>query len=228
MAIYPSITSTVPGRWQTQLQEIKELGIKEFCLFPTAMDQMEREEMYRELRKLKIKRIPLIHLKSEMEKGEVKYLKENFPVEVFNIHITGNYPNKNDYGEYKKDVFVENLGDELDEEIIKDYGGMCLDLAHLENNRLSGKNQVYQQNLALMKTYKIGVDHINSIKKELVWDRSRRWQSYESHSYLELSEFDFVVNYREFISEIVALELENSIEEQLVAKEYVEKLLAGR
>ncbi|HOZ37095.1 MAG TPA: hypothetical protein PLR18_04705 [bacterium] len=63
MAIYPSITTITPGGWREKLEEIKQLGIEEFCLFPTMMDGPERKELYEELKKMKIKKIPLVHLK---------------------------------------------------------------------------------------------------------------------------------------------------------------------
>jgi hypothetical protein len=46
------------------------------------------------------------------------------------------------------------------------------------------------------------------------------------HTFKSLSDFDYLQNFLEYLPEIVALELENPIEQQLEAKAYIRKLLS--
>ncbi|HOZ37096.1 MAG TPA: hypothetical protein PLR18_04710 [bacterium] len=163
-----------------------------------------------------------------MDQEEVKYLKENFPVDFFNIHATGQHINRVVYGEYKKDIFVENLGDKLPASALGGYGGLCFDVSHMEEQRLSDKQEEYNQMRKILETCKCGVAHISAVNQEKFWHEKIQRYCFSSHTYSKLEEFDYLCRYNKYLPDILALELENTIEEQLKAKEYIEKLLAGK
>ncbi len=47
---------------------------------------------------------------------------------------------------------------------------------------------------------------------------------FDHHLYKNLSELDYLKRYQEFLPEFVALEVENTLSEQLEAKKYIEKI----
>lgn len=221
--IYPSITSTA-GNWKELIQETKDLNLKEVCFFPTVLNEEERKEAYQLLEKTQVERIPLVHLKSDMDNDEIYYLLERFKTSFFNVHsqINSQYIHKNDLSKFKN-ICLENTFCSLDPEV-ENYAGICLDTSHLENERLKN-GKLYQDWINSLKKYPVGVVHLNAITKTLHKIKGLKELGYDTHHFENLSEFDYVKRYQKYLPETIALELENPIQEQLKAKDYLEKLL---
>ena len=218
--IYPSITTTFNSDWREQIKEVKKLSLKEVCLFLTCSKLKERKEIYGLLKKTKIKKIPLVHLRTDMELWELDYLIKNYHTEAFNIHSKTDYPLNYDYSKYKDIIYIENVYNCFDKKELKNFGGICLDLSHLENDRILNKKR-FDCNKKIIKKYRIGCNHISTIKKNIHIDRSGE-KRFSSHNLGNLSEFDYLKQYpSDYFSPIIALELENSIKEQLLAKDYI-------
>ena len=67
------------------------------------------------------------------------------------------------------------------------------------------------------------------LKKETHLNVSKKITRYDSHNFENLSEFDYLKKYpKNYFSNLIALELENSIKEQLVAKEYIIDILSKK
>lgn len=61
------LTTTPKSDWREKVKEIEKFGIKELALFPTFLSPDERKELYTLLEKTKIKNIPHVHLRDDME-----------------------------------------------------------------------------------------------------------------------------------------------------------------
>jgi len=213
--ILPSIKPTEGSDWKKKIKEAEELD--EVCFFLTCLERKEREEFYFLARK--IKRAPFVHLRSDMGADEIELLKNNFGSKIFNIHTLREHPLEKDLSEFKKSIFIENIYFPLDEKELKEFGGICLDFAHLENDRILEKEK-YQRNLSVIKNFPIGCCHISCVKKKPRLDH-RNFLRYDSHQMGELKELDYLRGYKDYFSGILAIELENSIEDQLKAIEYI-------
>lgn len=224
--IFPSITTITNSNWKKKVKEVQNLGLKEVCLFPTCLDEKERKELYQLLKKTKIEKVPLVHIKGDMVVEELDYLVKNYKVEALNIHSKHKHPIFHNYEKYKNIIYIEPLFSLLDEEEIKNYAGICLDFSHLENNRLLHP-EVYENNIEIIGKYSCGCNHISPIKKFSSEEENKI--KYDSHDLEDLSEFDYLKRYpASYFSSILAIEIENSIEEQLKVKDYIINLLRDK
>lgn len=218
--IYPTITTT--GEYLEKIKEIKLLKLEEICFFPTTLNRQKRGEVIKLLQKAGVKRIPLVHLRDDFESWEIDFLIKNFKTEVFNLHPLKYYPKINDFSKYKDRIFIENNPPlVLKEEEICQFAGVCLDFPHLEDDRLCDPKS-YFHNLQIIKKYPCGCAHIGVIKKKAFYHPDKRKDGYDAHYLENLSELNYLKNYpKKYFPSIIAIELENSLEEQLKIKDYL-------
>jgi hypothetical protein len=229
--ILPSLTTITPGEWRNKIKEIDELGLKEISLFPTCLNIEERRELYGLLENTGIVSIPHVHLRGQdTESWELDYLVEKFKTQVFNIHPTEviNFVKGNE--KYKDRIYVENLlMDDNFKEVINYCAGACIDFSHWEDYGFMKKFPNYGELPELLKKYKIGVNHISAVKKEIVHYHdnfyNQDFYNYSDHNLTDLAELDYVKKYKDYFADIISIELENPLKRQLEAKEYLEKIL---
>jgi hypothetical protein len=222
--VYPSITTSLGSNWKETLADVKRLNLRKICLFLTGASMAERKKMYLALEDSPVKTIPLVHLRNDMEAWEAEYLMRRFKTQIFNVHSKKEYKFSPSLWEYSKRHIAMELTHTSIEDELSDYAGICLDVAHVENNMLS-KNSLYDSFLGCLAKYPVKVWHVSAIKKKkFFWLPTFSWK-YDIHKYKDLSEFDYITKYKKYLVPIIALELVNPIEEQLEAKEYVTKLL---
>lgn len=228
MIILPTITTVTKNGWKEKIKEVNKLGLEEICLFPTALpSKEERLELYSSLKSSSIKSIPFVHLRSDMEDDEIDFFINDFGTELFNIHseksIHGHY---GIYGKYADMVCVENNVKEFTARELSFYAGICLDVSHLESIRRTHK-EVYKSLVGDVKDNPVLCWHVSAIRKACYFDESigEQWCAY--HNFNDLKDFDYVKKYKKYSKKalVVAIEVENSLEDQLKAKEYIEKML---
>jgi hypothetical protein len=219
MKLYPTITTTAKDHFQ-KLEEAKRLGLEEVCFFSTAILISERERFYNALEKSSIKSIPFVHIRSDAELWELDLLAQKYHTKAFNCHSQKEFPLTHDLSKYKERIFIENTPEfPYDPADIEGFGGICIDFSHLELIRVYRRND-FSQNLKIISQTRAGCAHISAIGKFLPYFPI--WAYFFSDHYLRnLSEVDYLLKYREFFPEIMALELENSLEEQLKIIDYL-------
>lgn len=215
--IYPSITGFVNFDWQKQLGEINELKLTEVAVFLSAFDKKERNHLYKFLLKSSIKRVPLVHLRDDTNSSDIKFFAENFKTEHFNIHEPF-FKILNQWNGYWEKIYLElNYNDEIPKDVdVEKIGGFCIDLSHLKTAIARGTEEVYYVSKNKDKI-KFSCNHLNGydpINKE------------DKHTVTDLKEFNYLLTIPKYVfGEIIALEVYNSIREQLKFKEYLVKLL---
>ena len=229
--IFPSITTIINSNWKKEIAEVKKIKLKEVCLFLTCVNENERKELYNLLKETGVEKIPLIHLRNDMRVEELNYLAKNYKTKIFNTHSETGHPLKYGLGKYKKSIYIENagikktIGNRFIEEEIKNFAGVCLDFSHLENERLL-RPEIYESDIKVIEKYPCGCNHIGAVKKNLFKNQYEPNGCYRSHFFEDLSEFDYLKKYpAEYFSSILAIELENTIGEQLKARDYIINLL---
>ncbi len=228
--ILPTITTTYGSDWRNKIEEINKLGLEEIALFPTCLTEPDRKKLYALVEKSCIKRIPFVHIRSDMKIEELDLIVEHFGTEIMNIHSGGEFPFQYDYSKFSKFIYIENTYYPLREDEIAMFGGICLDFSHLENDRLQYPD-VFKHNTGLFDKFPIGCNHISAIRRNVRLDtkRLRENQSgerYDYHLFEEFEEFDYLKKYPlKYFSKYISIELENSIQEQLKVKSYLIKLL---
>ncbi|MDO8503067.1 MAG: hypothetical protein Q7S60_00045 [bacterium] len=222
--ILVSVTTTRTSDWKGKIKEIKELGLKEIAIFPTCLSGSQRKELYLLLEASGVKSIPYCHLRNDMKVEELDYLTEKYNVQAFSTHMGVEYPFLYDWSKYEKIVYIENVFHTLDEKEINDFGGICLDISHLENDRIFSPEK-FRRNVEIIEKKYIGANHVSSVKNFSKIDEMGAVR-YDCHNFQELSEFDYLKRYPlSYFSSFIAIEAENSIKEQLKAREYIINLL---
>jgi len=221
MQILPTITSITPsGAWRDKVKEVKRLKLKEVALFPTCLEQDERKELYQLLKETNVTSIPFVHLRNDMTIQELDYLATNYQTKIFNTHTQREFPFLFDYAKYKDIIYIENTYEPFNEEEIKEFAGVCLDISHLETDRILNPKQ-YEHNIKIIGKYSCGCGHISAFKKEPFRDIENVLR-YDSHYLENLSELDYLKRYPlNYLIPLIAVELENPIEEQLKVIKYL-------
>lgn len=219
-----SITTTAGSDWRSKPKEAEDLELKELGLFVTCLDLPERQELYDSLLAHHVNNIPFAHVKGDMPLKELEFLRNTFDTKVFNIHDPAQYIAPYYYGTFSSNIGIENTVLPLQEETLKKLGGICLDISHMENDRLNSPMR-YEHNLPLLERYPILVNHISAIKPGPVIDETSKEKRNDCHFLKNLSEVDYVKNWKRFLAPFVALELENSLTEQIKIKAYLKNIL---
>ncbi|MDD5490110.1 MAG: hypothetical protein PHP25_05535 [Candidatus Moranbacteria bacterium] len=212
--------------WESKIEEIKENNLEEIALFLTGLKKEERKKLYNALENTAVKSIPHVHLRTDMELKELDYLVQKYSVQAFNLHATAEWPLIYDYDKYASKIFFENIKTVPVEEELKKFGGLCVDFSHWKEKELHGDVKYCEEIKDRIKKYKIGCSHVSAIKDEpipIIIDPYR--EEYSSHILENLSELDYIKEYKKYLPDLISIELENSITEQLEAKKYLEKLI---
>ncbi|MFA5048827.1 MAG: hypothetical protein WC516_07425 [Patescibacteria group bacterium] len=218
--ILPTLVTTRGSNFREKIRELKKLGLEEIAFFPTAMPARERPEAYRLLAETKVKRIPFVHLRSDMTIAEIDFLKRKYKTKIFNFHSPRQHPEEEDMRPYHKEIYIENTVVKFTRQEMKHWAGLCLDFTHLENQRLIG-GEFYKNFLWAIKNFPVGCGHISAILKKTRRDNSMR--HFDWHKFSRLEDFDYLARYKKLFPPVVALELENNFLDQLKAREYISR-----
>lgn len=221
--ILVSITGKTDKEWQDKLQETNKLGIKQVALFLEFYDKEQKQEIYKALLKSSITSIPLVHLRHDMEKSELLFLKKNFKTKYFTIHEI-NFQH-NDILKWKG--FYKNLTLEMNYDNfvsgkvkVKNIDGFCVDLAHFKAGmeRLNHDFDYVYKRRNITKYF--DCNHLNGFDPATNKDM---------HTIYNLKDFDYLKTLPNFVfGKVIALETFNSIKEQLEFKKYLIQLLSEK
>ena len=223
MKIYPTIT-TLTNDYINKLEEVKKFKLEKVCLFLTGLNKEQRKELYS---KLTIKEVPLCHIRNDMDLDEINFLIKKFNVQKLNTHAGHTHPFEYDLSPIKDKLYIENNHIEITEKDIKNWAGICLDVSHLENDRLTNIG-MYDRQMELLSKNTIGCNHISVILKEPYLNEEIHTIRHDAHMSHDLSDFDYLKKYIKLnmLSDFCAMEIENSIEYQLKAIEYINEKLS--
>jgi hypothetical protein len=216
------LTTTPGSDWKGKVEEMKKFGIKRIALFPTFLPVEKRKELYNLLEEIDGLVIPHVHLREQdFEQWEIDWLISR-GAQVLNIHAG---KHSNPVLETVKDkMFIENhITTYIKEAQLKENAGICLDFQHWERARRKFP-VVAEKTERYAKLFTIGCCHISPLPKfKNIWLRILKRVS--GHYMCSLDELDYMAAYRDYLPQYISLEIENSFEQQLKAKRYLEKLL---
>ena len=223
-----SVTTLKGTDWARQIEDLKKLNLSEFAVFVSALPKEIRPRLYEKLEKTTPDAIiPFVHARSDMPLAEYKYWQERWGTQKFNLHPRRGFPWQYDLSSLKDCLYIENSGegdDLLSDEDLIGAAGICLDTAHLENTRLLHP-EGYDAVVAILKKYPIGCNHLSAIANKR--HDSSGVERYDAHTMTNLSEYNYLKQFSsEYFGEFMAIELTNSIADQLKAKEYIDSIIA--
>ncbi len=202
----------------TKIKDIDKRDITTAALFMEIIkDKNDREKIYSVLKKSKIQNIPLVHIRQDMTRDEIEFLKKNYKSKYFTIH-------EEYFSEipilrgYYKDLYLEMNTDNFVSKKIKveKIGGFCIDLSHFKVEEQKWTKEFLY--ILSKKDKKIfGCNHINGYS----YKRNK-----DLHTVKKISDFDYLNTLPEFLfGEAIAIEAFNNIESQIKFKKYLVKLL---
>lgn len=223
--ILPSVTTTRGSDWREKIKEVREIGIEEIAIFLTCLDYGERNELYKLVEKAGVENIPLVHLRNDMKIEELDFLFNNYGTKVFCTHTEKEHLFINDHSKYAGKIFIENSYYPLEEKELNNFGGICLDLSHLENDRIFNK-EIFEHDLKIMEKIPIGCNHISVVDEGVSHIDELGKPRCAYHQLKDFSKLDYLKKYpSRYFSNFIAIELENSIKDQLKAKDYITNLI---
>lgn len=231
--ILPTITSfgITESSWRDKLEEIVELNLQEVALFVTGFSAEERGECFEELTEiLKTHKftIPFCHTVSNMTEDEYLFLQDTFGTQRFNLHAMKYFPLKHPLSnKIKSKIYIENSGDKglLSHADIEGFAGVCLDVSHLFDTKIIHP-EVYPEMIRFLDSVTVGANHISAAN---LWPSESSCGGIHCSKHIanDVSQFDYLKQIpARFFSDYCAIEIENSLAEQLVFKSKIELLLS--
>ena len=217
--IYLGLTGLKNIDWQSKLEEINRLGIEEAAVFVECFDKPQRENLYRMLLKSSIKRVPFVHLRGDTKNHELKFFIDNFKTQYFNIH-EDHFSLLNQWKGYWDKLYLEmDYNSRIAKNVkVKKIGGFCVDLSHFKSAIAKGSEEAYYIFIRKNKI-KFACNHLNGYS-----EKERR----DLHTIQSLKDFDYLTTLPEWVfGKVIALEVFNSIKEQIKFKEYLVKFLSN-
>lgn len=214
--------------WRGALSSVASLGITEIALFLTALDFEGRRDLYRSLDGAGLVSVPYVQLAADTKDWEPLYLSEKFGTSAFSVAARADTAKIiSSLGEAHHPILLENPEEKaahafFSDETISAAGaaGICLDAGALERDRLRDKKS-YQSVIAALDHNSIGATFITPVFES-------RWREMMGHPQRlsSLSQLHYVKHFpAAYLSKIVALKLDNSLEEQLEVRAYLESFL---
>lgn len=220
--VIPSITTIArcESGWADKIREIEPLGLRSVGLFLTGVREAERRELYRELELAHVRHlftIPFVHAVSDMSEDEYRYLIDRFGTETFNLHPIRQYPLAHKLSaEIRRRITIENafIDQSIDLMDLSGFHGICMDIAHAED--LRRKNSAEFEKLErLTKRAPVMANHV-SLSGEAPLIDSYGDITYHTHVIGEGGGLEYLDRYSaDFFGPIVAIELANSLAEQV-------------
>ncbi len=216
-----SITGNKDAHWKSKLAEIEKFKITRASLFLEQFSKRtQREKIYKAVLKSGIKEIPLIHIRNEIDKDEIAFLLKKFKNPYLTIHESSfKYLLK--WTGFHKNLYLEmNYNNSVPGNVdVKKIGGFCVDLAHFKASEERWTKEFQYESSKTGKRY-IKCNHLSGFSFK---------NNRDVHLVKSVKDFDYLKTLPKFVfGKVVAIEIYNSIAEQLKFKEYIIKVLKNK
>ncbi|MCW8965120.1 MAG: hypothetical protein OQK82_00325 [Candidatus Pacearchaeota archaeon] len=214
--ILVSITGRSIEELKAKITECEKLNLSRVSVFLTFLGPKEKFEIYELLLSSSIKNIPLVHLRHDMSEEEINFFVQNFNTKCFTIH-ENHFSILHKWKKFSDKLFLEfNYDNKVPKSVhIEKIGGFCIDLSHfMASLERQTKDDLYIINHR--KSLFLG-NHLNGYDFKKKQDK---------HFVESINDFNYLKILPRFIfGKYIALEMFNSISEQLKFKKYLEKVL---
>lgn len=187
------------------------------------LDAADRRALYTELETIPGLCVPHVHLRSDCDTSEIDYLARRFGTEAFNIHPrASSHPFSSVPVAWASRIFVENVDIPPEDAELALVGGICPDFSHLENARLQGRMSYVERVTDQLGRFDIGCCHVSAVRVGVPNQWSGEW---DHHEYVGLDDFVYMQRWLNRLpARWASLELENSLDEQLAVRRYLESI----
>lgn len=217
--ILPGITGEKDKDWQNKLNDLTKLKIEKVALFLERFDETQRKKIYRALLDTTVKKIPLCHIKNDMEIEELVFLESKFKTGYFAIHESGFGFLEKWKGFFKKLYLEMNTDNYVSPKVeVEKIGGFCVDLSHFKSAQTIWTKDFDYTYLRKFKT-QFACNHLNGYNTK---------SNTDLHTIKNVKDFDYLKTLPRFIfGKVIGLEINNNIIQQLKFKKYLAELLSN-
>jgi hypothetical protein len=216
-----SITGREKKEWQDKINEINYRKIKTAAVFLSAFPKEEKEGIYEALLSSCIKKVPLVHLRDDSTKQEIRFFINNFGTRGFTIHER-DFAHLNRWDGFHKSLVLEmNYDNKVPKNVnLTRIGGFCIDLSHFKAACERGtKDLDFILKYKNIKKYFL-FNHLNG------YDYKKRK---DVHVIKSLDQFNYLETLPKFIfGKVIAIETWNTIQEQLRFKKKIIPILSKK
>ncbi|MBU0598618.1 hypothetical protein KKF61_06565 [Patescibacteria group bacterium] len=215
-----SITGYSKADWRKKLQEAKQYRLKEIGLFIESFSVRQRQGLLDALKNSCVKKIPLVHIRDDITKQEIAFLKKHFQTKYFTIHEP-HFHILDKWRGYYKDLYLElNTDDRMKKYVsVKKIGGFCTDLAHF-NVEVVKQSKEYRYTVDHLGKTKVGCNHLSGYSPV---------RNTDLHTISSVKDFDYLASLPHAVfGRVIAFEIYNSIREQLNYLPHIKKLLQDK
>jgi len=215
--ITPSITGFNSQQLNRKITEVENFELDNIPLFFERLPIEERDKVYARLEKSSIKKIPLVHIRGDMDKEELDFFKRKYKTKYFTIHEE-HFKILQKWKGFYKDIYLEMNKDNLVKKnvIVEKIGGFCVDLSHFKSAEEKWSQEfIYTLERSDDKIF--ACNHLNGYSYQ---------RNTDMHIINNLSDFNYLKTLPEFLfGECIAIEADHSIAKQLEFKKYLIKFL---
>ena len=213
------ITGTKSKDWQHKLNDLNKFKIQEAALFLERFNEAQRKRIYRALLDSSIKKIPLCHIKNDMEIEELVFLESKFKTKYFTIHESS-FAFLKKWPGFQKKLYLEmDTNNYVSQRVmVEKIGGFCVDLSHFKI-ALTNFTEEFDYTYFRKEKANFACNHLNGYWEE---------KNTDLHTVKSLKDFEYLKTLPKFVfGKVIALEMENSILQQLRFKKHLIKLLSS-
>jgi hypothetical protein len=215
--IIVSITGGSARECLAKIAELSKLQLTTAALFLERLEPGDRQLVYAGLKVSGVTRIPLVHLRSDMTREEIKNLAHDYRVKYFTIHEDYFKVIKHWRGFYRQLYLEMSTDDYVAPNVrVEKIGGFCVDLAHYQK-QLTLANRDYRYVYERRQHHKLfACNHVSGYDQQINMDL---------HLVKSTRDFAYLKALPPFLfGRLLAMEVDNSIKEQLRYIAYIESL----
>ncbi len=213
-----SITGRTKTEWQDKLAEINKHQLTEIALFMETFTPRARKDLLPALANSCVKKIPLVHIREDTTREEIRLLKNQFQTKYFTIHES-HFPILEQWRGHYQSLYLElNTDDQIKKYVhVKKIGGFCIDLAHFKVE-VAKQSEEYRYTVdKLADQVTVGCNHLSGYSAN---------RNTDLHDPTSVSDFNYITTLPHAVfSRVVAFEVFKPIGFQLRAYPHVKHLL---
>jgi len=214
-----SITGRHKRDWINKLAEIEKYKISEIALYIEIFSTKDRIGLLEALQKSCVKKIPMVHIRSDTTKKELDILYNKFGTRYFTIHEYHFYKQYIKHWKgYYKNLYLEMTTDNYvsPKVKVKKIGGFCIDLAHFKKQVVQ-QDREYAYIVENINTSKSGCNHLSGYS----YKRNK-----DLHTVKSAKDFEYIKTIpHNLFGNVISFEIFNFIKDQLKYLPTVKKIL---
>lgn len=214
------LTGKTGGQVAMKLRDAEKRKLKRATLFLEVLQPSQRQRVYDALESSSVRELPMVHIRNDMKRDELKLLVKEYGAEYMTIH-ENTFSNLEKWKGYYKHLFLELNYDNMLSHIVnvRKVGGFCIDLSHFKADEEKWSKE-FEYVLRNRKGSIVGCNHLNGYSYA---------RNQDLHTVRGIHDFLYLKTLPEFVfGRVIGMEMFNTVDEQLKFKTHIKRMLRKR